>query len=45
MEGIVLRVLSKGKYYSNGVKVEVTPVDNAESGETVIGRIQYFVQN
>ncbi|ENY8693115.1 TPA: hypothetical protein ACXI2H_001292 [Clostridioides difficile] len=40
-----MRVLSKGKYYSNGVKVEVTPVDNAESGETVIGRIQYFVQN
>ncbi|MCC0726725.1 hypothetical protein KGF51_09935 [Clostridioides sp. ZZV14-6045] len=45
VEGTVLRVLSKGKYYSNGVKVEITPVDNTKSSETVIGRIQYFVQN
>lgn len=27
--GIVVRVLSKGKYYRNGVKVEILPIDSS----------------
>lgn len=42
IEGTVVRVLSHGSFYRNGVKVELERLDTEE---LVIGRVQYFVKN
>lgn len=38
--GKVIRILSKGSYYRNGIKVEIETLDTKEY---VVGRVQYFV--
>ncbi|HCL4480013.1 TPA: DUF2196 domain-containing protein [Clostridium botulinum] len=42
IEGTVIRILSHGSYYRNGVKVELERLDNKV---LVIGRVQYFVRS
>lgn len=38
--GKVVRILSKGRYYRNGIKVEIERLDTKE---LVIGRVQYWI--